>query len=54
VVVAVERDGKVMLNLAPEFRVRSDDVVIVCGTVTSVDLYLREYKAALWRGAGSA
>lgn len=54
VVVAVERDGKVMLNLDPEFRVRADDVVIVCGTVASVDLYLREYKAALWPGKMSA
>lgn len=50
VVVAVERAGKAMLDLAAEFRVRPDDVVVVCGTLTSLDLYQREFKAERWRG----
>jgi Trk K+ transport system NAD-binding subunit len=51
VVVAVERTAGPMLDLAADFRLRPDDVVVVCGTLASLDLYQREFKAEAWRGA---
>jgi Trk K+ transport system NAD-binding subunit len=49
-VVAVERAGKVILDLTSDFRVNADDVVIICGTGPSLDQYLREFHAAPWPG----
>ncbi len=50
-VVGVERDGKLMIDLADEFRLRPHDVVLVCGTVTGIDVYVQAFQAAPWRGA---
>ncbi len=53
-VVGVERDGKLMIDLADEFRLRPHDVVLVCGTVTSLDLFRDQFQASPWRGDASA
>ncbi len=50
-VVGVEREGKVMIDLPDDFRTRPDDVVLVCGTVTGIDVYVQAFQAAPWRGA---
>jgi uncharacterized protein with PhoU and TrkA domain len=44
-VVAVERGGKVLVELDNEFQVRPDDVLFVCGTLGSLDQYVREFRA---------
>jgi uncharacterized protein with PhoU and TrkA domain len=46
VVVAIERGGETLLELPEDFRVEPDDVVFVCGTQASLDLYRRELDAA--------
>jgi Trk K+ transport system NAD-binding subunit len=45
-VVAVERGGEVFVEFEEGFRVQDDDVVFVCGTVPSLDRYVREFRAA--------
>ncbi len=45
-VVAVERGTEVLVEFDPEFQVRADDVLFVCGTTTGLDKYMREFRAA--------
>jgi voltage-gated potassium channel len=45
-VVAVERGEDVFVQFAPDFRVREDDVVFVCGTLGGIDAYMRELQAS--------
>jgi len=42
-VVAIERGGETLLDLAEDFRVAPGDGVFVCGTQDSLDLYQREF-----------
>jgi Trk K+ transport system NAD-binding subunit len=44
--VAVERGGEVFVEFEEGFRVQDDDVVFVCGTLPSLDLDVREFRAA--------
>ena len=53
-VVAVEREGKVIIELAADFHVRPDDVVVVCGSVASLDLYMLEFEVSPWGGTTPA
>lgn len=43
-VVAVERDQNVFVKFDESFRVRPDDVLFVCGTISGLDQYMREFK----------
>lgn len=43
-VVAVERDQTVFVKFDDAFRVRPDDVLYVCGTISGLDQYTREFK----------
>ena len=45
-VVAVQRDSQVFVTFDEAFRVRPDDLLFVCGTLGSLDQYLREFEAA--------
>lgn len=45
-VVAVERGQTVFVRFDDAFLVRPDDVVFVCGTLSSLNQYLREFQAA--------
>jgi Trk K+ transport system NAD-binding subunit len=53
-VVAVERDGRVIIELERGFRAREDDVLVVCGSGRSLDQYLREFQASPCPGTSSA
>lgn len=44
-VVALERGADVLVEFDPEFQVRADDVLFVCGTTASLEKYMREYRA---------
>jgi voltage-gated potassium channel len=44
-VVAVERGTEVLVEFDQAFKVRADDVLFVCGTMASLDKYMREYRA---------
>ncbi|MFO1371504.1 MAG: TrkA C-terminal domain-containing protein [Candidatus Competibacteraceae bacterium] len=46
VVVAVERDKHVFVELDDDFRVQQGDILFVCGTLESLDQYLREFHAS--------
>lgn len=46
-VVAVERDDSVIVEFGPDFSVRPDDVLFVCGTLESLEAYLREFQTAV-------
>jgi Trk K+ transport system NAD-binding subunit len=43
-VIAVERNEKVFVKFDAEFRVKADDVLFVCGTISGLDQYTREFK----------
>ena len=45
-VVAVERDGEVLVEFNDDFAVRADDALFVCGSTNSLDRYQREFDAA--------
>ena len=45
-VVAVERDGEVLVEFDDDFAVRADDALFVCGSTNSLDRYQREFHAA--------
>ena len=49
-VVAVERTSDVHVQFDENFRVAAGDRVFVCGTIESVDRYIREFDAALHEG----
>lgn len=44
-VVAVERDGAVVVEFEHGFLVQADDVVFICGSVNSLGRYQREFRA---------
>lgn len=44
-VVALERGSDVLVQFEEDLRVRPDDVVYVCGTLGSLDQYMREFRA---------
>jgi len=44
-VVAVESGGEVFVEFADDFRVGPDDILFVCGTLESLDQYMREFRA---------
>ena len=44
-IVAVERGLEVMVEFAPAFRVAPGDVLFVCGTLSSLDKYMKEFHA---------
>ena len=44
-VIAVEREQKVFVELDDGFRVRSGDILVICGAPDSLDQYLRELQA---------
>jgi voltage-gated potassium channel len=44
-VVAVERGTEVLVEFDEAFKLRADDILFVCGTTTSLDRYMREYRA---------
>jgi Trk K+ transport system NAD-binding subunit len=45
-VVAVERAGKVLIELAADFRLRADDIVVICGSGASLDQFMLAFQAA--------
>ena len=45
-VVAVERDGAVVMEFEHGFLVQPDDVVFICGSVNSLGRYQREFRAS--------
>ncbi len=53
-IVAVERGADVFVEFAPEFRVAGDDVLFVCGTIGSLDKYMKEFRAATVQRAQEA
>lgn len=44
-VVAVESGGAVFVELEEDFRIGPDDILFVCGTLESLDQYMREFRA---------
>lgn len=44
-VVAVERDGAVVMAFEHGFLVQPDDIVFICGSVNSLGRYQREFRA---------
>ncbi len=45
-VVAVEREGEVLVEFGEGFVVRTNDTLFVCGSVNSLDRYQREFRAS--------
>jgi len=45
-VVAVERDGEVLMDYPPEFRLAAEDALFICGTTQAVNRYYEEYPAS--------
>jgi voltage-gated potassium channel len=45
-VVAVERGQEVLVEFDDDFKVRSDDVLFVCGSINSLDRYQKQFHAA--------
>ncbi len=45
-VVAVERDGDLIMSFPPSFRLTSDDSVYICGTADSIQRYKEAFPAA--------
>jgi Trk K+ transport system NAD-binding subunit len=45
-VVAVERDGQVLMDYPPEFRLTAEDALFICGTTQAVNRYYDEYPAS--------
>ena len=45
-VVAVERDGEVLVEFGEDFAVRANDTLFVCGSVNSLERYQREFGAS--------
>ncbi len=43
-VVAIEREESVIVEFPPTFVVQPDDILFVCGTLESLEAYLREFK----------
>lgn len=50
-VVAVERGASVIVEFEDDFMVRSDDALFVCGTLASLESFLREFETSLTDGA---
>jgi len=42
-VVAVERDGEVMVEFGPEFRFRTSDAVYICGSNEAIRKYTQAF-----------
>ena len=53
-VVALERQGEVLVELPDALRVEPDDVLFVCGTFESLELFMREFRSAPWEGGARA
>lgn len=57
-VVALERDGKGLVELPADFRVEPGDLIVVCGTANGIAEFAREFGATpaegQRRGSGSA
>ena len=45
-IVAVERDGEVLVEFGEGFTLRADDALFVCGSTNSLERYQREFDAA--------
>ena len=45
-VVALERNGKGLVELSADFRVEPGDLIVVCGTATGIAEFAREFRAA--------
>ena len=50
-VVALERNGQVLVELPDSLRVEPSDVLFVCGTFESLELFFREFRSAPGEGA---
>jgi len=44
-VVAIERDAEVLIKFSPDFVVRNDDALFVCGSLTALDRYQHAFNA---------
>jgi Trk K+ transport system NAD-binding subunit len=42
-IVAVERDGEVVMDISPSFMLQQDDALYVCGTTNAVNRYYDEF-----------
>jgi hypothetical protein len=42
----VERDGEVLMDYPPEFRLAAEDALFICGTTQAVSRYYEEYPAS--------
>jgi Trk K+ transport system NAD-binding subunit len=45
-IVAVERDGEVLMDYPPEFRLAAEDALFICGATRAVNRYYEEYPAS--------
>jgi len=45
-VVAVERNGDMLMDYPPEFRLSAEDALFICGTAKAVSRYYEEYPAS--------
>ena len=45
-VVAVERDGRVLMDIPPSFALAADDALYICGTPTAFNRYYEEFPAS--------
>jgi hypothetical protein len=45
-VVALERNGQVLVELPDPLRVEPSDMLFVCGTFESLELFFREFRSA--------
>jgi K+/H+ antiporter YhaU regulatory subunit KhtT len=45
-VVAVERDGDIMVEFDSTFAVQTDDILFVCGSFNSLERYQKAYKTS--------
>jgi K+/H+ antiporter YhaU regulatory subunit KhtT len=46
-VVALERDGEVLVEFGEDFAVRANDILFVCGSVNSLARYQQAFQASI-------
>ena len=43
-VIAVEREGEIIVEFADDFEVQASDALFVCGSISSLDRYQKAFK----------
>jgi len=44
-IIAIERAGEALVEFAPDFRIRVDDALLVCGTTQDLERFQREFQS---------